>query len=238
LCRLDGGEVAGPPHVPACDGAPGRPFFGAALHFGGGGEEGWGDFGFRLEALEGEGETFADAVVAGGENVGAAEAEHQHHFDCPFPYTPYLRQVRNDGFVGHATDLGERGDGAVEGFGGEVAEGECLVVGEAGGAELVVGGVEDLLGIRVDARAGDFGEGCEQAGVDGGGCFAVELLVDDRLQESFEGRLLRRDSEGERAGFGDELREFGIGGGERGDGGGGVVGKLAGAAGFGAGHVK
>ena len=31
---------------------------------------------------------------------------------------------------------GQRGDGAVEGFGGEVAQSEGLVGGEAGGAEL------------------------------------------------------------------------------------------------------
>jgi hypothetical protein len=60
--------------------------------------------------------------------------------------------VFDDGFVGHAADAGEGGDGAVEGFGGEVAEGEGLVGGEAGGAELLVGAVEDLLGEGV---AGD-----------------------------------------------------------------------------------
>ncbi len=37
------------------------------------------------------------------------------------------------------------GDGAIDGFGGEVAEGEHLVFGEAGGAELLVGAVEEML---------------------------------------------------------------------------------------------
>jgi len=57
-----------------------------------------------------------------------------------------LGEVLDDGLVGHAADAGQRGDGAVEGFGGEVAQGERLVGGEAGGAELGVGAVEDLLG--------------------------------------------------------------------------------------------
>ena len=36
-----------------------------------------------LELAEGEGEAFADAVVAGGEDVGAAEAEDEQHLDGP-----------------------------------------------------------------------------------------------------------------------------------------------------------
>src|SRR6185312_10345431 len=91
-----GGEVAGPPHVPACDRTPWRPFFGAAFHFGGCGEQGGSDFGFRLEALEGEGESFADAVVAGGQHVGAAEAEHEHHLYRPATDAADLRQVLDD----------------------------------------------------------------------------------------------------------------------------------------------
>ena len=68
--------------------------------------------------------------------------------------------------------------------------------------------------------------------MDGGGRFAVELLVDDRLGEGFEGRLLVGEAELERAGAGDEFGEFGVGGSEMGEGGGGVVG-----GGFGAGGV-
>ncbi len=52
----------------------------------------------------------------------------------------------DDLLVGQAADLGERGDGAVDGFGGEVAEGERFVVREAGGAELFVGGFEEVFG--------------------------------------------------------------------------------------------
>ena len=96
-----------------------------------------------------------------------------------------LGEVLDDGFVGHAADAGERGDGAVDGLGGEVAEGERLVGGEAGGAELLVGAVEDVLrawGGMPRLRAVRRAEGFEQAAVDGGGGLAVELLVDDGLR--------------------------------------------------------
>jgi hypothetical protein len=124
--------------------------------------------------------------------------------------------VRHDGFVGHATDLNESGDGAVDGFGGEVAEGEHLVFGEAGGAELLVGAVEEMLGGGVGSGACGFEcqygrEGFEKTAMDGGGGFAVELLIDDGFDEGFEGRLGAGDAHGEGAGSLDELAEFGIG---------------------------
>ena len=178
--------------------------------------------------MEGEGEAFADAVVAGGEDVGAAEAEDEEHFYCPAADATDLGEVLDDGFVGHAADAGEGGDGAVEGFGGEVAESEGLVGGEAGGAELRGGDVEDLLGGGVDG--GERGHGLkagDEAGVDGGGGFAVELLIDDGFGEGFEGGLAGGEAHGEGAGSGDEAGEFGVCGGERGDGLCGVVGELA-----------
>ncbi len=138
-------EVAGAPEVPAGDGAPWGPAAGAAFDVGGGGEEVGGDFGGGAEALEGEGEAFADAVVGGGEDVGTAETEDEHHLGGPDADAADLGEVVDDDVVGHAADAGEGGDGAVEGFGGEVAEGEGFVVGEAGGAELGCGAVEDVL---------------------------------------------------------------------------------------------
>ncbi len=57
-------------------------------------------------------------------------------------------------------------------------------------------------------------EGFEQAAMDGGGGFAVELLVDDGFDESFEGRLRVGDAHDEGTGAFDELAEFGVGGGE------------------------
>jgi hypothetical protein len=56
--------------------------------------------------------------------------------------------------------------------------------------------------------------------VDGGGGFAVELLVDDGFKQRLEGRLRAGDAQGEGAGALDEAAEFGIGGGELADGGG------------------
>jgi hypothetical protein len=123
-----------------------------------------------------------------------------------------VREVFDDGFVGHATDAGEGGDGAVDGFGGEVAEGEGFVVGEAGGAELLVGAVEEVMGIGVIADTADGMEAFEQAAVDGGGGFAVELLVDDGFDERFKGRLCACDSHGEGTSAFDEPAELWIGG--------------------------
>jgi hypothetical protein len=147
----------------------------------------------------------------------------------------------DDGVVGHTADAGEGGYGAVECFGGEIAQGEGFVSGEAGGAELFVGAVEDLLGgwvcgLRVSIQGGDFkgkdrGEAFEQAAVDGGCGLAVELLVDDGFEEGLEGGLGSGDAHGEGAGAGDELGEFGVGCGQVLQGRIGVVRGLAGACG-------
>ena len=222
--RLLLGWVAGSPEVPGGYGAEGLPFFGSAFDLGGGGQEVGGELGGGLEAEVGEGEAFADAEVGGGEDVGAAETEDEEHLDRPLADAADLGEVVDDGGVGHAADGGEGGNGSVECFCGEVAEGEGFVVGEAGGAELVVGTVEDLLGRGVEERGvgvvrGDVRvEGADEAVVDGGRRFAVELLVDDGLCEGFEGGLLGAETDGEGAGFFDEAGEFGVGGGEEGGG--------------------
>lgn len=78
-------------------------------------------------------------------------------------------------------------------------------------------------------------EARDHAGVNGGGGFAVELLIDDGFGEGFEGGLAGGEAQGEGAGAGDELGKLRVSGGERGDGLGGVVGELAGGAG--AGHM-
>jgi len=212
-----GGEVAGAPEIPAGDGFPGRPLFAATLHVGGFGEEIGGDFGGGLEALEGKGEAFADAVVAGGEDVGAAQSKDEHHLNGPLADAADLGEVVDDGLVIHPTDLRQGRNGAVEGFGGEVAEGEGLGGGESGGAELLGGDFEDLLGGGVDG--GERGHGLEagdEAGVDGGGGSAVELLIDDGFGEGLEGGLVGGEAEGGWAGAGDEPGELGVDGGERG----------------------
>jgi hypothetical protein len=220
------GEVAGAPEVPAGDRAEGLPFLCAAFDDVGLGKVGRRDLGGRLEALEGEREAFADAVVTGGQDVGATETEDEHHLDGPLADATNLGEVLDDGFVGHFADARKSGDGAVEGFGGEVAECEGLVGGEAGGAELLVGCVEKFLwsGVTMHHRLARVCHVCElrkaaqEFGMDGCCSFAVELLIDDGLGESFEGGLLATDAHGEGARTRDELGEFGVGGGERGDG--------------------
>src|ERR1700733_14423390 len=104
------GEVAGAPEIPAGYGAPGLPFFCAAMHDVGFGKVHGGDLVGGFEFAEGEGEAFADAVVAYGEDVGAAEAEDQQHFDGPAADASDPGEVLDDGFIGHAADLGEGGD--------------------------------------------------------------------------------------------------------------------------------
>jgi hypothetical protein len=209
------GEVAGAPHVPAGDGAPWLPFFCAAMHDVGFGKVHGGDFVGGFEFAEGEGEAFADAVIVDGEDIGAAEAEDEEHFYGPATDAADLCEVFDDGFVGHTTDVFEIWDGAVDGFGGEVAEGEHLVFGEAGGAELLVGAVEELLRGGMGASACGFErhgrrEALDHAAMDGGGGLAVELLIDDAFGEGFEGGLGAGDAEFEGACALDEFAESGI----------------------------
>jgi hypothetical protein len=189
------------------------PFFCAAPH------DIWfwkvhgGDFVCGFELAEGEGKAFADAVVVDGEDVRATEAEDEEHLDGPAADATDLNEVLDDGFVGHATDTGEGGYGAVEGFGGQVAEGEGLVVGEAGGTELFVGAIEKVLGGEVFVGGGGV-EAFEQAAVNGCCCFAVKLLIDDAFNERFEGGLGAGDAELEGTGVPDEFAQFRVGCGE------------------------
>ena len=57
------------------------------------------------------------------------------------------------------------------------------------------------------------GEGFEETAMDGGGGFAVELLIDDGFDEGFERGLAAGYAHGEGAGALDELAEFWVGGG-------------------------
>jgi len=187
--------------------------FCAAVYLVGFGEVHGGDFVGGFEFAEGEGEAFADSIVGDGQDVGAAEAEDEEHLNGPAADSADLREVFDDVFVGHAADTNECGDGSVDGFGGEVTEGEHLVFGEAGGAELLVGGVEDVLRAEVPRAVGGV-EAFDQALMNRRGGFAVELLVDDGFDEGLEGGLRAGEPKSEGAGSLDELREFKIGGGE------------------------
>ena len=87
-------------------------------------------------------------------------------------------------------------------------------MGEAGGTERCsLGAVEDVLGGEV-LVGGEGVEAFEEAAVNGGGRFTVELLVDDALGECFKRGLGAGDPHDEGAGALDEATEFGVGGGE------------------------
>ena len=103
------------------------------------------------EALEGERKALADAVVGDG-RTSAAHAEDEEHFDGPGADAADLGEVLDDFGVGHFSDGGVGGDGSVEDLGGEVAEGFDLVAGDAGGAEGLIGGVEEKLGSGIAAE--------------------------------------------------------------------------------------
>ena len=66
--------------------------------------------------------------------------------------------------------------------GGQVAQGLDLVAGDAGGAKRLVGGVEQELGCGIAAEV------LAHATMDGGRGLAVQLLVEDRLEQRLEGR--------------------------------------------------
>jgi len=67
--------------------------------------------------------------------------------------------------------------------------------------------VEGLAGV---SHVRQRGEAAQQAGVDGGRGFAVELLVDDGLGEGLKGALFGGNAHGEWADPGDEFGEFGV----------------------------
>ncbi len=120
------GALAGPPHVPACDGAVGAPAFAEGEEF-----LGLGHVFFAV----GDGPAFFDAEVVDGEDVGAAEAEDQEHFDGPGTDTADADEALDEFFVGESCGLLEGRDDAVDGFLREVFHGEDLRAGETGFAE-------------------------------------------------------------------------------------------------------
>src|SRR6266851_7527291 len=99
--------LAGAPHVPTGDGAIGAPAFAEREEFLG--------LGHMLFAV-GDGPAFFDAEVVDGENVGAAEAEDQEHFDGPGADAADRDETFDELFVGEFFGLFEGGDDAVDGF--------------------------------------------------------------------------------------------------------------------------
>ncbi len=120
------GALAGAPHVPTGDGSVGTPTFAKGEEFLG--------LGHVLFAV-GDGPAFFDAEVVDGENVGAAEAEDQEHFDGPGADAADGDEAFDELFVGELLGLFEGGDDAVDGFLREVLHGEDFGARETGFAE-------------------------------------------------------------------------------------------------------
>ena len=96
------------------------------------------------------------------------------------------------------------GDRSVQGAGGQVFQGAHLVPGDARGAQHFVRRVEQQLRGRVAAIV------LADAPVDGGSRLAVQLLVEDRLQQRLKRRLQRVQPQRERAGPVDQCAQLGV----------------------------
>ena len=155
--------------------------------------------------MEGESKSLSDAVVGHREDVRAAHAEDQEHFDGPRADAADLGESFDDVGVRHFADGCVGGNGSVKGPRSQVAEGLDLVARDAGGAQGLVGRVEEELGGRIAAEV------LADAAVNGGRGFAVQLLVEDGLEEGLEGRGSWVETKGERACAVNECGEFGIG---------------------------
>ena len=116
------GALACAPHVPTGDGAVGAPAFAEGEEFLG--------LGHVLLAV-GDGPAFFDAEIMDGENVRAAKAEDQKHFDGPGADSADGNETLDEFFVGKPLGLFERGNDAVDGFLREVLHGEDFCAGEA-----------------------------------------------------------------------------------------------------------
>src|SRR5713101_9464978 len=120
------GALAGAPHVPTGDGAIGAPALAEGEEFLGRG---------HMLLAVGDGPAFFDAEVVDGENVGAAEAEDQKHFDGPGADAADGDEALDEFFVGEFFGLLVGGDDAVDGFLREIFHREDLCAGETGFAK-------------------------------------------------------------------------------------------------------
>ena len=96
---------------------------------------------------------------------------------------------------------------------GKVAQGEGLAGGESAAAQAVVRRSDQVLGTGVKLP-----EERQQPLEDGGRSFAVQLLIDDRLKQGLEGRMLALETERVGASALDEATQDGVGCGELADG--------------------
>ena len=164
------------------------------------------------------------AEVVDGENVGAAKAEDQKHFNGPGADAADGDEALDEFFVGHFFGLLECGDDAVDGLLREVFHGEDFCAGEASFAEGRLFELEHFLWSG-DAAGG--AEGFDTA-EDGGGGFAGDGLIGDGFKEGVVGGFVEDFVELEWGGRLDESGEFFVAGGEVGAGGGEVKGERSG----------
>jgi len=106
--------VAGAPHVPTGDGAVRAPAFSEF-------EELFG-LGHVFFAV-GERPAFFYAEVMDGQDVRAAQAENQKHFNGPGADAANAGEAFDEFFVGESLGFFERGDDAFDGFFGKVFHG-------------------------------------------------------------------------------------------------------------------
>lgn len=168
LLRFEKFQAA--PAVPAGDrgvGAPGgADFLGLGFR---------GEIGEGVEVAHGG----ADAEVADGEDVGAAEGEHEEHLRGPAADSFDLDEFGDHRFVVFAADL-VQGDAAIDGGRGEVVEEVRFIAREADAAELIVRERGDVFGKQLC-----FGE-CDEAIANGQRGLRGKLLRDDREGEHLE----------------------------------------------------
>ena len=166
------GALEGAPHVPTGDGAVGAPALAEGEEFLG--------LGHMLFAV-GDGPAFFYAEVVDGEDVGAAEAEDQEHFDGPGADAADGDEALDEFIVGELFGLFEGGDNAADGLLGEVFHGEDFCAGETGLAERALFEFQHFLG------CGNATGGAESfdAAEDGGGRFARDGLVGDGFEKDF-----------------------------------------------------
>ena len=166
------GLLKGAPHVPAGDSAVGAPAFAKGEEFLG--------LGHVLFSI-GDGPTLFYAEVVDGENVGAAEAEDQEHFDGPGTDAADGDEALDEFVVREFFGLLEGGDDAIEGLLGEIFHGQDFCARKAGFAKSGFAKLQHFL------RSGGAASGTESfnAPVNGGGGFAGDGLVCDGFKEGF-----------------------------------------------------
>ena len=142
------------------------------------------------------------AVIAGGQNVGMAQGEHEEHVRGPDADAFDLGEVGDDFFfrhLSHALELQHSGSGLL----GKIAEIGRFLAREANDTHFGIREFENAL--RRQRVAGARGEAVK----DSGGSFAVQLLIQDRLGQRVKRGLTKLHAAGSDAL--DDCGESGIG---------------------------